>query len=226
MVVKSNSGEFGFRIHGSKPVVVAAIEPDTPAESSGLEVGDIIISVNGVQVLDKHHTEVVKIAHDGCEKLELEVARTLDILMGEPQEPPIQIIFNGYLWRQSGQAKGVSNTMKWVKRWFVLRSDNCLYYYKTAEDIQPVGAMIMARHNIERCSPKIGRSYAFKVDANKSIPTFLSAETNEEASYWINILRKASNQNNLWLDKKYFLYLSIYLPISLSYCIIFNKIHF
>lgn len=136
VVVKSDSGEFGFRIHGSKPVVVAAIEPETPAESSGLEVGDIIISVNGVQVLDKHHTEVVKIAHDGCEKLELQVARTIGVLMHEQLEPPGQPIFSGYLWRQSGQAKGAPNTKKWVRRWFSLRPDNCLYYYKT-EDVSP-----------------------------------------------------------------------------------------
>jgi len=134
VVVKSDSGEFGFRIHGSKPVVVAAIEPETPAESSGLEVGDIIISVNGVQVLDKHHTEVVKIAHDGCEKLELQVARTIGVLMHEQLEPPSQPIFSGYLWRQSGQAKGAPNSKKWVRRWFSLRPDNCLYYYKT-EDV-------------------------------------------------------------------------------------------
>ncbi|XP_055918728.1 uncharacterized protein LOC129950834 [Eupeodes corollae] len=200
IIVKSDSGEFGFRIHGSKPVVVAAIEPDTPAESSGLEVGDIIISVNGVSVLDKHHTEVVKIAHAGCETLELEVARTIGVLMNEKQDSPRPIIQKGYLWRQSGHAKGIPNPKKWVRRWFCLRPDHCLYYYKTEDDTQPVGAIILAKHTIERCDTSAGKPFAFKIEAGEGIPMYLAADTEDILTRWITTMRHSATQADPWLD--------------------------
>lgn len=39
-------------------------------------------------------------------------------------------ICNGYLWKLGGYASGTPSN-KWIRRWFALRKDNCLYYYKT-----------------------------------------------------------------------------------------------
>lgn len=63
----------------------------------------------------------------GSDTLELEVARTCNVLTPVVREPGAgSPLYSGYLWKLGG----LSNGAKWVQRWFCLKRDNCLYYYK------------------------------------------------------------------------------------------------
>ncbi|KAJ8687359.1 hypothetical protein QAD02_023153 [Eretmocerus hayati] len=219
IVRREAGGEFGFRIHGSKPVVVSSIEPDTPAESSGLEVGDIVMSVNGKSVMDATHSEVVRLAHSGSDVLELEVARTCDVLAPQAtgsssgsgsrevrQEPAI---CSGYLWRKAksgsmtpGGSSSGSLRSKWVRRWFALRRDNCLYYYKTDSDSQPVGAVMLLKYDAELTLDNRPHSFAIR---KRGAPTLhLAADSEEAANRWCSLILEAVDRNDqadtCWLD--------------------------
>ncbi|XP_045451650.1 uncharacterized protein LOC123660638 [Melitaea cinxia] len=196
VVVRRGNEEFGFRIHGSKPVVVSAIEPDTPAESSGLEVGDIIIAVNGINVLDKTHSEVVKIAHSGSEILELDVARTCEVVASLAHEAG-PALYSGYLWR----AATGRHSLRWTRRWFVLKRDNCLYYYKTDSSIHPVGALMLV--NYQLTEEDVGRPHGFRIQRGGGTRLQLAADSAEAAARWKAVLAHAidaSNQRDGWLE--------------------------
>ncbi|OXU21856.1 hypothetical protein TSAR_014411 [Trichomalopsis sarcophagae] len=207
VVRREAGGEFGFRIHGSKPVVVSAIEPDTPAESSGLEVGDIVMSVNGKSVMEATHSEVVRLAHSGSDVLELEVARTCNVLApklsrdGGPKEArPEPALCSGYLWRKSRTGPGQTQD-KWVRRWFALRRDNCLYYYKTDTDSQPVGAVMLLKYDVELTHES--RPHSFAIRKHGAPTLHLAADTDEAAARWTTVIREAVERNNkadTWLD--------------------------
>ncbi|RZC37286.1 uncharacterized protein BDFB_008219, partial [Asbolus verrucosus] len=193
VVVHRESGEFGFRIHGSKPVVVSAIEPGTPAETSGLEVGDIVLAVNGVSVLDKSHSEVVKIAHAGSDTLSLEVARTCYALNTNQDEHSSAALYSGYLWKLSGYASGtVSN--KWIRRWFCLKQNNCLYYYKTDSEKQPVGVVMLFDHEIRKQTDDeegLSKQHRFIIHKAESVPLHLAADNSTALSRWLEVIARA-----------------------------------
>ena len=91
----------------------------------------------------------------GTDELKLEVARTCNILGASPglaleqsttegseasncNEAPILV---GYLWKKSQSASRADESSNvWYRRWFVLKRDNCLYYYKN----QDVSALLLA----------------------------------------------------------------------------------
>ncbi|XP_063244260.1 uncharacterized protein LOC134543280 [Bacillus rossius redtenbacheri] len=204
VVVQRESGEFGFRIHGSRPVVVSAIEPDTPAESSGLEVGDIIISVNSVNVLDASHSEVVKLAHAGSDTLELEVARTCNVLTPVVREPgAASPLYSGFLWKLRKQpGADLKPSGKWMERWFCLKRDNCLYYYKSDSESQPLGALMLANYSVSR-SPDAGRPHSFQLWRDGAAGLWLAAESEESATRWVAVISHSVERNSQmdeWLD--------------------------
>ncbi|XP_025197819.1 uncharacterized protein LOC112596379 isoform X2 [Melanaphis sacchari] len=206
LMVKRESGEFGFRIHGAKPVVVSAIETGTAAENSGLQVGDIIISINDMCVLDASHSEFVNVAHSGSDVLELEVARTCDILTPviNPSEIENRVVIASKLWKFSIGTKKMKNC--WQPRYFCLKTDNCLYYYKSASlkrDRHPLGALNLKGFTVMQTSDT-GRLYSFRLEKkdHKKTRLHIAANSAENADRWIGALNEATKCPSMeWLNE-------------------------
>ncbi|KAL6040366.1 hypothetical protein STEG23_033881, partial [Scotinomys teguina] len=112
---------WGFRIQFSKPIVVTEVDTNSAAEEAGLQIGDMVLSVNGTEVTSVEHAEAVHLAKEGPDILTLVVGSDISRCPNTPWPT-----CRGYLYKRTH----TSFVKGWRKRWFVLKYDGYLLYYK------------------------------------------------------------------------------------------------
>ncbi|XP_073770470.1 uncharacterized protein pdzph1 isoform X2 [Danio rerio] len=192
-------GEYpwGFRIQFSKPIVVTEVDTNGPAEEAGLQVGDFVQAVNGTDVTSVPHSEAADLARQGPDLLTLTIGSDIGRTPNTPRPA-----CRGYLHKrtQSSFLKG------WRKRWFVLRHDCCLYYYRNKRDegkSRALSVMSLEGALVEADST-LGKPFVFRccpVSGNRAY--YLCATSNQEMKRWLEAMGRAVHpitQNHVWVD--------------------------
>ena len=65
IMIRKRSCAYGLTLIGDHPVTVQSIARGSPAFEAGLEAGEVIVKVNGVNVWDVPHAEVVLMIKNG-----------------------------------------------------------------------------------------------------------------------------------------------------------------
>ncbi|XP_026721787.1 uncharacterized protein LOC113489909 isoform X4 [Athene cunicularia] len=132
---------WGFRIQFSKPILVTEVDTNSAAEEAGLQVGDILIAVNGTDVTSMPHSEAANLARKGPDILTMVVGSDISRYPNTPRPT-----CRGYLHKrtQSAILKG------WRKRWFVLKHNGYLHYYKHKK--LPVSLSLDSKNTMKYCN--------------------------------------------------------------------------
>uniref|UniRef100_A0A8B9RAV3 Uncharacterized LOC103032070 n=2 Tax=Astyanax mexicanus TaxID=7994 RepID=A0A8B9RAV3_ASTMX len=199
--VKINKGlgeyPWGFRIQFSKPIVVTEVDTNGAAEEAGLQVGDYVLAVNGTDVTSVPHSEAADLARQGPDLLTLTIGSDIGRTPNTPRPA-----CRGYLHKrtQSSLLKG------WRKRWFVLRHDCCLYYYRNKRDegkSRALSAMKLEGAVVEADS-SLGKPFVFKCcPVSGTRVYYFCATSNQEMRRWLEAMERAVHpitQNHVWVD--------------------------
>lgn len=104
----------------------------------------------------------------------------------------------GYLMKQTSAILFKS----WKRRFFILRRDNCLYYYKTEKDNDPLGAMPLTGYTVSRHGDP--NKFGFKAGKFDNRTYYFMADTREEMAKWVGALNEAAlrskHKKDTWLD--------------------------
>ncbi|XP_053371785.1 uncharacterized protein pdzph1 [Clarias gariepinus] len=197
--ISKGMGEYpwGFRIQYSKPIIVTEVDTNGAAEEAGLKVGDYVLAVNGTDVTGVPHSEAVDLARQGPDLLILTIGSDIGRTPNTPKPA-----CRGYLHKrtQSSFLKG------WRKRWFVLRHDCCLYYYRNKRDEGKSRALAVMRMEgaVVGADTSLGKPFVFKcspVAGNRVY--YFCATSNQEMRRWLESLERAVypiTQIHVWVD--------------------------
>ncbi|XP_073089342.1 NAD-capped RNA hydrolase NUDT12 isoform X3 [Manis javanica] len=188
---------WGFRIQFSKPIVVTEVDANSAAEEAGLQIGDRVLAINGTEVTSAEHVDAVHLARKGPDILTLVVGSDISRCPSSPWPT-----CRGYLHKRthSGFVKG------WRKRWFVLKHDSCLCYYRHKKDegkCPPLEVIKLEGAEVGIDS-SLGKPFVFNCVPQSGNRAFcLCATSNQEMKRWLEAMGKATHpvrQNHVWED--------------------------
>ncbi|XP_045427772.1 uncharacterized protein LOC118703645 [Pipistrellus kuhlii] len=188
---------WGFQIQFSKPIVVTEVDTNSAAEEAGLQIGDVVLAVNGTEVSSVEHAEAVHLARKGPDILTLVVGSDISRCPNTPRPT-----CRGYLHKRthSGFVKG------WRKRWFVLKHDGRLHYYRHKKDegkCPPLEVIKLEGAEVDM-DRSLGKPFVFNCVPQPGNRTFcLCATSNQEMKRWLEAMDKAAHpvhQNHVWED--------------------------
>lgn len=73
-LVPDSESRYGFVVSGQKPSIIKSIVRNSPASLAGLRSGDFLISVNGQNVYDKTHDEIVALISESSSQLSITIS--------------------------------------------------------------------------------------------------------------------------------------------------------
>ncbi|KAM9330942.1 uncharacterized protein PAF06_019272 [Gastrophryne carolinensis] len=235
--IAKGTGDYpwGFRIQFSKPILVTEVDTNGAAEEAGLQVGDIVMAVNGTDVTSIPHSEAACLARQekncsyrtvlavltkrvspmygpkignihqfftfdinhGSDILTLVVGSDISRFPNTPRPT-----CRGYLHKRthSGLLKG------WRKRWFVLKHDGSLQYYKHKKDEGKCRPLVVTKLEGSEIGvdTTLGKPFVFRcVPQSGNRIFYFCATSNQEMKRWLEAMDKAVhplNQNHVWVD--------------------------
>ncbi|XP_006755202.2 PREDICTED: uncharacterized protein PDZPH1P isoform X2 [Myotis davidii] len=170
---------------------------DRAAEEAGLQIGDVVLAVNGTEVTSAEHAEAVHLARKGPDILTLVVGSDNSRCPNTPRPT-----CRGYFHKRthSGFVKG------WRKRWFVQKHDGCIHYYRHKKEERkcpPLEVIKLEGAEVDIDS-SLGKPFVFNCVPQSGNRTFcLCATSNQEMKRWFEAMHKAAHpvrQNHVWED--------------------------